>query len=58
MGNFLPDRMFWAQPEDDELDADADSEEAPSVAATPLGRSVNEPLPLEGFVMPPHDTKH
>jgi hydroxymethylpyrimidine/phosphomethylpyrimidine kinase len=58
MGHFLPDRMFWAQPEDDELDAEAEAEEAPAVAATPLGRSVNEPLPLEGFVMPPHDTKH
>lgn len=60
MGHFLPDRMFWAQPEDDELDADADAEsgtEAPA-PATPLGRSINEPLPLEGFVMPPHDTKH
>ena len=58
MGHFLPDRMFWAQPEDDELDAEAEIEEAAPQPATPLGRSVNEPLPLEGFVMPPHDTKH
>ena len=58
MGQFLPDRMFWAQPEDDELDADAEAEEAQPLAAPLAGRSVNEPMPLEGFVMPPHDTKH
>jgi len=58
MGHFLPDRMFWAQPEDDELDAEVETEEAALMPATTLGRSVNEPLPLEGFVMPPHDTKH
>lgn len=46
MGNFLPDRMFWAQPEDDESDADASAADASPTA------------PLEGFVMPPHDTKH
>ena len=58
MGLFLPDRMFWAQPEDDELDADTEDEEAAPAPSLPLSRSVNEPLPIEGFVMPPHDTKH
>lgn len=46
MGHFLPDRMFWAQPDDDEADAAA--------AAADTSTTV----PLEGFVMPPHDTKH
>ncbi|MBP7351900.1 bifunctional hydroxymethylpyrimidine kinase/phosphomethylpyrimidine kinase [Comamonas sp. UBA7528] len=49
MGHFLPDRMFWAQPEDDE-EADAIP---PGGTATPATTA-----PLEGFVMPPHDTKH
>lgn len=48
MGHFLPDRMFWAQPDDDEAaDAASASTAAPATTA-----------PLEGFVMPPHDTKH
>ncbi len=58
MGHFLPDRMFWAQPEDDELDAEATDGAAAPAPADPSGRSINEPMPLEGFVMPPHDTKH
>lgn len=58
MGHFLPDRMFWAQPEDDELDAEAAAGAAAPAPADPSGRSINEPMPLEGFVMPPHDTKH
>jgi len=37
----VPDRMFWAQPDDDEEDPPIDEAQA-----------------LEGFVMPPHDTKH
>lgn len=44
MGHIVPDRMFWAQPEDE---AEADDEE-----------SLDETQALEGFVMPPHDTKH
>lgn len=48
MGHFLPDRMFWAQPDDDDAaDAASASTAAPATTA-----------PLEGFVMPPHDTKH
>jgi hydroxymethylpyrimidine/phosphomethylpyrimidine kinase len=43
MGHIIPDRMFWAQP--DEEDGDEDE---------PL----DETLAIEGFVMPPHDTKH
>lgn len=44
MGHIVPDRMFWAQPEDE---AEADDEE-----------SLDETQAIEGFVMPPHDTKH
>lgn len=51
MGHFLPDRMFWAQPDDDE-ESDADADAATPAAAPPTA------VPLEGFVMPPHDTKH
>lgn len=45
MGHILPDRMFWAQPDDEDDDA----------AEPPLSEDTS---PLEGFVMPPHDTKH
>ena len=41
MGHILPDRMFWAQPDDTEEDDSPDELQA-----------------LEGFAMPPHDTKH
>lgn len=41
MGHVVPDRMFWAQPDDDD-----DDEETPDTPDT------------DGFVMPPHDTKH
>lgn len=45
MGHIVPDRMFWAQSDaDDEDDADP----------VPADKA----LILEGFVMPPHDTKH
>ena len=42
MGHVLPDRMFWAESVDED-----DS-------ATPF----EDTQPLEGFVMPPHDTQH
>ena len=45
MGHVLPDRMFWAQPDDDE------NEENDKV--NPL-----DPTAIDGFVMPPHDTQH
>ncbi|SFD84825.1 bifunctional hydroxymethylpyrimidine kinase/phosphomethylpyrimidine kinase [Paracidovorax konjaci] len=45
MGQFLPDRMFWAQPDDDD---DEDSDDEPPV----------DPTATDGFVMPPHDTQH
>ena len=45
MGRILPDRMFWAQPEDD---GDEVGESAP----------FEDTAPLDGFVLPPHDTKH
>ena len=45
MGHIIPDRMFWAQPDDEESeDGDTDS--------------LDETQAIEGFVMPPHDTKH
>lgn len=44
MGHIIPDRMFWAQPDDE---AETDDEE-----------SLDETQAIEGFVMPPHDTKH
>ena len=46
MGHIVPDRMFWAQPEDDETDGDEEE------------TTIDETQALEGFVMPPHDTKH
>ena len=46
MGHILPDRMFWAQPDDD-LDPDAQDE--------PM---IDNLQAIEGLVMPPHDTKH
>jgi len=45
MGRILPDRMFWAQPEDDGDEAGE---------STPF----EDTAPLDGFVLPPHDTKH
>ena len=42
MGHVIPDRLFWAQPEDDE-----DEESAEPSASTP-----------DYFEMPPHETQH
>ena len=44
MGHVIPDRLFWAQPEE----GDDTETEDPSDADDPLS----------GFVIPPHDTKH
>ncbi len=41
MGNVLPDRMFWAQPE-----PESDDSPDPDISD------------LQGFAMPPHETKH
>jgi hydroxymethylpyrimidine/phosphomethylpyrimidine kinase len=43
MGHIIPDRMFWAQPDEDDADED---------------EPLDETQAIEGFVMPPHDTKH
>jgi len=43
MGHVLPDRMFWAQPDEDGEDDD-----------TPAA----DPTDAAGFEMPPHDTQH
>lgn len=56
MGQLIPDRMFWAQPEDEA--ADASTEEDASEDLPPLPSSEGNQPPLEGFVMPLHDTKH
>lgn len=42
MGHIVPDRMFWAQPDDEDDEDDT----------TP------DPTATDGFVMPPHDTQH
>ncbi|MDH4464787.1 MAG: bifunctional hydroxymethylpyrimidine kinase/phosphomethylpyrimidine kinase [Acidovorax sp.] len=54
MGHIVPDRMFWAQPDDDEDDEEGE-DDAPPAASAPL---LDKTQALEGFVMPPHDTKH
>ena len=43
LGNILPDRMFWAQPDDSDDDDDEPSDEQQA---------------LDGFAMPSHETKH
>ncbi|MDA8444987.1 bifunctional hydroxymethylpyrimidine kinase/phosphomethylpyrimidine kinase [Paracidovorax valerianellae] len=44
MGHILPDRMFWAQPDEDDEEED--------------GEPLPDPTATDGFVMPPHDTQH
>lgn len=44
MGHIVPDRMFWAQPDDEDGDDD--------------DTAIDDTAAIEGFVMPPHDTKH
>ncbi|MGI4779132.1 MAG: bifunctional hydroxymethylpyrimidine kinase/phosphomethylpyrimidine kinase [Janthinobacterium lividum] len=44
MGHVLPDRLFWAQPEDEDDDDDEDGPELPSAP--------------DDFALPPHDTRH
>ena len=51
MGHYLPDRLFWAQPtEDEESEDESEDEETPD--------DEPETKPIEGFVIPSHDTKH
>lgn len=45
MGHVVPDRMFWAEPGDEEE------------TETPSGDNLDLPS-LDGFALPPHDTKH
>ena len=54
MGHIVPDRMFWAQPDDGD---DEDDDDETGAGQTP-GAALVETQALEGFVMPPHDTKH
>ncbi len=48
MGHILPDRLFWAQPDDDD-----DADEADAADAPPDPAAV-----IEAMALPPHDTKH
>jgi hydroxymethylpyrimidine/phosphomethylpyrimidine kinase len=60
MGLYIPDRMFWAQPDEDDDASDSDDSSRPGVPSapqTPLLPSHDIQL-LEDFVLPPHDTKH
>lgn len=50
MGHYLPDRLFWAQPVEEE-----ESEDDPVEEST---NDEPDPKPIEGFVIPSHDTKH
>lgn len=52
MGNIVPDRLFWAQAEDDE---DAEEEQAPS--PQPPGDDAAL-IPKSPFELPPNGTKH
>jgi hydroxymethylpyrimidine/phosphomethylpyrimidine kinase len=47
MGNIVPDRLFWAQADDDAMDADDEGNDP----GAPL-------LPLPPFDLPPNGTKH
>ena len=51
MGHYLPDRLFWAQPTDEDEESEEDLAET---------EDEDEPdtKPIEGFVIPSHDTKH
>ena len=50
MGHYLPDRLFWAQPVEEEETEDDPVEESTD--------DEPDPKPIEGFVIPSHDTKH
>ncbi|CAB5663916.1 bifunctional hydroxymethylpyrimidine kinase/phosphomethylpyrimidine kinase [Comamonas aquatica] len=56
MGQLIPDRMFWAQP--DEAAEAAESDEDSAQPPTDAPPADDEPPPLEGFEMHPDDTKH
>ncbi|HBW61583.1 MAG TPA: hydroxymethylpyrimidine/phosphomethylpyrimidine kinase [Comamonas kerstersii] len=61
MGQLIPDRMFWAQPEEGTVAAAAAAAAAEAEAAPeaqPAAPEAENQPPLEGFVMPLHDTKH
>ena len=56
MGQLIPDRMFWAQPEEGADAAESGEDTAQTLPELPSAEG--NPPPLEGFVMPSHDTKH
>ena len=60
MGHVVPDRMFWAEPEDGD-DGEDGPDPGSSLQATPpaaLGRTDTTLPSIDGFALPPHDTKH
>lgn len=60
MGHVVPDRMFWAEPEDGDGAEDDTGPDSSPLAPPPaaLGRTDTELPSLDGFALPPHDTKH
>ena len=69
MGHVIPDRMFWAEPEDGDEDEDESADDAAEGSGTAAADTPAELLvaqgstdielpSLDGFVLPPHDTKH
>ena len=71
MGHVVPDRMFWAEPEEDvegegenqsseveTEDSGADPLNTPAAPMVAAGSTDIELPSLDGFVIPPHDTKH
>ena len=71
MGHVVPDRMFWAEPEEDvegegenqsseveTEDSGADPLNTPAAPMVATGSTDIELPSLDGFVIPPHDTKH
>lgn len=48
MGHIVPDRMFWAHPDDEEDGEGQDLDDS----------DFSDPQATDGFVMPPHDTQH
>ena len=55
MGHIVPDRLFWAQPEDAEDAAGDEGEEASGSEASP---ATDPAAVIEAMALPPHDTRH
>ena len=57
MGQHIPDRMFWAQPDEPPEAVDNAAPDTPESLPETTADDAMSSL-LEGFVMHPHDTKH